>query len=127
MSPDVNVKAVTSIVPLDEMIFLIIASLIDPLGEKSTSVFAHIVLGASSTVRKGDWKLLYYHDNGRFELFNVIKDIGEQHNLIDSHPQKAKELAAVLSDYLKKVNAQMPVHKKTGKKVALPIDALNIK
>ncbi len=106
------------------------------ISDKDRSLFWHYPnewgpsgsgIGASSTVRKGDWKLIYYHDNERFELFNVIKDIGEQHNLIDSHPQKAKELATILSDYLKEVNGQMPVHKKTGKKVALPIDALKIK
>jgi hypothetical protein len=51
MSPDVNVKAVTSIVPLEEVIFRIMASLIDPLGEKSTSVLAYIVSGANNTVR----------------------------------------------------------------------------
>ena len=48
-------------------------------------------IGASSTVRKDDWKLLYYHDNARFELFNILEDIGAQHNLIDSNPQKAKD------------------------------------
>ncbi len=82
-------------------------------------------IGASSTVRKDDWKLIYYHDDESFELFNLKDDIGEQNNLVSSNPQKAKELAIVLSDYLKKVNAQMPKHKKTGIKVAYPINALN--
>ncbi|MCD6544290.1 MAG: sulfatase [Flavobacteriaceae bacterium] len=82
-------------------------------------------IGASSAVRKGDWKLIYYHNNENFELFNIKDDIGEQNNLESSNPQKAKELATVLSDYLKKVNAQMPKHKKTGIKVAYPINALN--
>jgi len=82
-------------------------------------------IGATSTVRKGDWKLIYYHNDESFELFNIMEDIGEQYNLINSNPQKAKELATVLSDYLVEMNAQMPTHKKTGIKVDLPINALN--
>lgn len=29
----------------------------------------------------GDWKLIKYH-SGKFQLFNVVKDISEQNNLI---------------------------------------------
>ncbi len=82
-------------------------------------------IGASSTVRKGDWKLIYYHNDESFELFDLKEDIGEQHNLVKSNTEKAKELATILSDYLVEVDAQMSVHKKTGVKVAYPINALN--
>ncbi len=34
-------------------------------------------IGASSTIRKGDWKLIYYHSDQSFELFNLKEDIGE--------------------------------------------------
>jgi ABC-type lipopolysaccharide export system ATPase subunit len=51
MPPAVNVKAATSIVELDETMFFIIVSLIDPPGEKRTSVFACIVSVAHNTVR----------------------------------------------------------------------------
>lgn len=81
-------------------------------------------IGATSTVRKGDWKLIYYHNDESFELFNIKEDIGEQHNLADTDPKKVKELAIVLSNYLKSVDAQMPKHKKTGKTVSLPIKIL---
>ena len=81
-------------------------------------------IGATSTIRKRDWKLIYYHKDKSFELFDIKNDIGEEHNLIKSNPKKAKVLAKDLSDYLVKVNAQMPAYKKTGKKVPLPIKAL---
>ncbi len=81
-------------------------------------------IGASSAVRKGDWKLIYFHDDERLELFNLKDDVGEQNNLVLSNTKKVKELANVLSDYLQKVDAQMPIHKKTGKKVSLPIYTL---
>jgi hypothetical protein len=58
------------------------------------------------------------------ELFDLKEDIGEQHDLVASNPEKVRELSIVLSDYLKEVNAQMPIHKNTGLKVSLPINAL---
>ena len=81
-------------------------------------------IGATSTVRKGDWKLIYYHNDESFELFNLKNDIGEHQNLVNSNPKKVKELAKILSGYLVKVKAQMPVHKESGKRVSLPIDAI---
>jgi len=55
-----------------------------------------------------------------FELFNIKNNIGETHNLIESHPEKVKELSEILTSYLKEVNAQMPTHKLSGEKVAYP-------
>ncbi|MCK0156301.1 sulfatase [Cellulophaga sp. F20128] len=77
-------------------------------------------IGASSAVRFGDYKLVYYHLDSRMELFNIKEDIGEVTNLVESNTDKVKELAKILSDHLRKVDAQMPSLKKTGIKVALP-------
>lgn len=77
-------------------------------------------IGASSTIRLGDWKLIYYHERRNFELFNLKEDIGEQHNLAESHPEKVYELAQRLSEYLVSVDAQMPADKRTGELVELP-------
>jgi len=81
-------------------------------------------IGATSTIRKGDWKLIYYHNDEHFELFNLKKDIGEHNNLALSNPKKVKELAKILTDYLIEVKAQMPVHRNTGKRASYPINAL---
>ncbi len=81
-------------------------------------------IGAASAVRLGDWKLIYFHADRRIELYNLKDDIGETHNLVLEQPQKVQELATVLSDYLKNVNAQMPVDKRTGKPVEYPVDVL---
>lgn len=80
-------------------------------------------IGAFSAVRLGDWKLIYYHLDESFELFNITADIGETKNLASDKPAKVRELARVLSDYLKKVDAQLPAHKETGEKVAYPDQA----
>ncbi|MBI6117568.1 sulfatase [Salegentibacter maritimus] len=77
-----------------------------------------------SSVRKGDYKLIYYHKDRGFELFNIKKDIGETANVAKSNAKKTKELAKILSAHLEEVNAQMPLDKRTNKKVELPIKIL---
>ena len=77
-------------------------------------------IGAASTVRKGDWKFIYYHADRRMELFNLEEDIGETKNLMAANKEKAVELASSLTNHLKSVNAQMPTDKETGKIVEYP-------
>lgn len=77
-------------------------------------------IGAFSAVRLGDWKLIYYHLNENFELFDIKNDIGETHNLIDTNPEKVKVLSGILTSYLKEVDAQLPSHKSSGETVAYP-------
>ena len=81
-------------------------------------------IGAASAVRKGDFKFIYYHADRRMELFNIKEDISETKNLMLENPEQAKKLAAVLSDYLKSVDAQMPIEKLTGELVPFPIALL---
>ena len=77
-------------------------------------------IGAFSAVRLGDWKLIYYHLDESYELFNIKQDIGETTNRVRSNPEKVDELAQVLTIYLKEVDAQLPIHKSTGETVAYP-------
>ncbi len=81
-------------------------------------------IGASSTIRKGDWKLIYYHTDQSFELFNIPNDIGESMNLAEKEGEIINELAKELGDYLRSVNAQMPSEKLTGKQVPWPDEVL---
>ena len=80
-------------------------------------------IGASSTIRKGHWKLIYYHDPGRmkrYELFDLADDPGETKNLTKERPTVRSELARELAGYLRSVEATMPVDKVTGESVPLP-------
>lgn len=77
-------------------------------------------IGASSSVRLGDWKLIYYHADRSFELFNLADDIGELSNQIHVHPEIKKQLAVVLSDYLRSVDAQIPVDRASGQRIPWP-------
>lgn len=77
-------------------------------------------IGASSTVRQGDWKLIYFHKNRHMELFNLREDIGEHADLAEPQPERTQQLARILSDHLRDVNAQMPLDKKTHQPIPLP-------
>lgn len=81
-------------------------------------------IGTASAVRKGNWKLIYFYKDQHFELYNIPNDIGEQHDLAQEKATKVKELANVLTDYLKKVDAQLPIDKKSGKPLAYPTEVL---
>ncbi|MEO0471355.1 MAG: sulfatase, partial [Bacteroidota bacterium] len=62
----------------------------------------------SSIIRSKNWKLIRYHEDGREELYNLHKDMGEQHNLLSIHPSVSERLSARLSDWLCATNARFP-------------------
>lgn len=76
-------------------------------------------ISATSTIRQGDWKLIYFHADGHFELFNLKDDLGETKNLASEHPDVRDRLAAELGQYLQSVNAQMPTTR-NGQRVPYP-------
>jgi arylsulfatase A-like enzyme len=52
---------------------------------------------SAGTIRDGQWKL--HHPNskrGELELFDVVADPAEQHNLVKEHPDIVKRLSAKL-------------------------------
>ena len=59
-------------------------------------------------VRKGDWKLLEFFEDGRLELYNLRDDISEKHNLAEQKPQIAEELHELLKNWRKSVGARVP-------------------
>ena len=51
--------------------------------------------GQQWAIRKGDWKLVASNIDGATpRLFNLAKDIGEEHDLSAKEPEKLKELTA---------------------------------
>ncbi len=73
-----------------------------------------------STVRKGDWKLIYRHLDQSLELYNIRTDLSETQNLAGEEVKIKEELATLLSDYLREVNAGMPVLTENNKPVPYP-------
>jgi arylsulfatase A-like enzyme len=74
-----------------------------------------------SSVRKGNWKLIYQHVTRKLELYDLAQDIGEQKNLAADQPEKLRDLATVLSDFLRETKAPMSIDRETGKPIAYPI------
>ena len=79
-------------------------------------------IGTTSTIRKGDWKLIHYYESGKKELFNINDDIGETVNRAEDEPQRVQQLAIELGEYLRSVNAQRPSFKNGGEMLGLGRD-----
>ncbi|MCX8035457.1 MAG: sulfatase [Candidatus Sumerlaeia bacterium] len=62
----------------------------------------------SGAIRMGEYKLIESYEDGRLELYNLREDIGEQRNLADSMPEKAKAMRQKLDEWRKALGAQMP-------------------
>jgi len=62
-----------------------------------------------SAIRCREWKLIKFYETGTLELYNLNHDIGERKNLAEKETGKANELHQKLNQWLKKVDAQMPV------------------
>jgi len=77
-----------------------------------------------SSVRKGLWKLIYYHTDETFDLYNLEEDISESTDLSVQNPEIVEELADILTDHLKDTDADMPLHKVSGQKVRYPSEAI---
>ena len=67
----------------------------------------HGMQSPGGAVRAGEFKLLEYFENNTVQLFNLREDIGEQHDLSRSHPEKAAELRSRLHAWRKSVSARM--------------------
>jgi arylsulfatase A-like enzyme len=67
-----------------------------------------------STIRKGDWKAIYFYEPQRWELYNLREDIGEEQDLALSEPDRLKVLAGLLKSEFDRLGAQFPSNKETG-------------
>lgn len=63
----------------------------------------------SSVVRDGDWKLIYYHEDLRCELYNLKSDPNEMKECSKANPAKTKALKKELLTWLKGIGAKMAV------------------
>ncbi|MDO5608682.1 MAG: sulfatase [Capnocytophaga sp.] len=77
-------------------------------------------IGPTCSIRRGDWKLIYYYETGKKELFNISEDIGETINLAATQPKLVRSLSKKLGKHLRKVNAQRPSFKASGQPCAWP-------
>mgnify|MGYP001823555581 CR=1 FL=1 len=61
-----------------------------------------------SVVRLGDFKLHQYFEDGRLELYDLRRDVGEESNLATARPGKTRELLQVLEAWREEIGAPVP-------------------
>ena len=62
----------------------------------------------SSVIRSEDWKLIYYHEDGRNELYNLKSDVSEQTDVAASQPERATMMRQKLNMWLAESGARFP-------------------
>ncbi|MFQ5731584.1 MAG: sulfatase, partial [Planctomycetaceae bacterium] len=62
----------------------------------------------AGAIRYGDYKLIEYFEDGKLELYNLAKDIGETRDLATSKRKLTQQLHAMLNAWRKSVGAKMP-------------------
>jgi arylsulfatase A-like enzyme len=62
----------------------------------------------SSVIRSGQWKLIYYHEDGRSELYNLRSDVGEQNDVYAMQPEIASMMRQKLNAWLMDCHAKFP-------------------
>jgi arylsulfatase A-like enzyme len=58
-------------------------------------------------IRAGDYKLIEFYEDGRRELFDLKKDVGETRNLSEDKPEVVRALSERLAAWRKEVEARM--------------------
>lgn len=61
-----------------------------------------------TSMREGDWKLIYFYETGVPELYNLRDDPGETRDLYMEMPQKARRLVRKLNKWVKDTHAPVP-------------------
>lgn len=61
-----------------------------------------------SSIRSGDWKLIYNYEDGSMELFNLKEDLSESTELSQLNPRKRDELYQKLLKWIEETHAPIP-------------------
>lgn len=67
-----------------------------------------------------DWKLIYFYHDQTWELYHIADDITESRNLIRRNQVVASDLYGKMTEWMRRVDAQLPVSKETGLPVSFP-------
>jgi arylsulfatase A-like enzyme len=65
----------------------------------------------ASAIRHGDYKLIEFFEDGRLELYDVVKDVGQERDLSKEKPELTKDLHDRLVAWRQSVKAPIPEKK----------------
>ncbi|MFG0258761.1 MAG: sulfatase-like hydrolase/transferase, partial [Phycisphaerales bacterium JB041] len=71
-------------------------------------------------IRRGEWKLLYFHAGRRFELYNLAADIGETFDLAGEAPTLVSIMADAMTAWIDSTDAQLSIDRSTGNEIERP-------
>ncbi|MBB4078047.1 arylsulfatase A-like enzyme [Lewinella aquimaris] len=61
-----------------------------------------------SALRKGDWKLVYFYETDRYELYHLATDLSEQRDLSGSHRAELTDLKEEMARMKQEYRVKMP-------------------
>ena len=61
-----------------------------------------------ASVRMGEWKLILFFEEDRVELYHLEEDPGEQRDLSEQDPKRAKRMRHRLAEWMEDVQARRP-------------------
>jgi arylsulfatase A-like enzyme len=67
-----------------------------------------------SVIQEDGWKLIYFYEDERIELYNLNADLGETKNLANSERAKASYLKGKLLNWLSTTNSRFPTKRVIG-------------
>lgn len=70
---------------------------------------AHAKDRMGSVIRKGDFKLIQFYEDGRLELYDLKNDPGEKTDLSSKMPGKVRELKELLDNWKSETKAMIPL------------------
>ena len=63
-------------------------------------------------LRKGPWKLVYFFEEDRYELYQIDQDPEEKIDLASQEGAKLDELKQLLNDWVQEIGTQSPTKNK---------------
>ncbi len=73
-----------------------------------------------TSIRAGEWKLIYFHADRRLELYNLARDIGEANDLATTQPRIVAALAARMDAWIEAQGVQLSRDRESGEPVEMP-------
>jgi arylsulfatase A-like enzyme len=70
--------------------------------------------------RRGPWKLLYFHDGPRIELYDLSADLGETNDLAEARPEIVRALLLELDAWIEASQAKLSTELATGRSIPRP-------
>jgi arylsulfatase A len=81
------------------------------INEIGVNDFATSKTRPQSAIRTGRYKLIQFAEDGRIELYDLVADVAEQHDLSRKQPQVAAEILAELQEQLSSMGARRAIQR----------------